>query len=167
MPAANPVADLYSKQVALLEHDLVRLAEAVPAEHYQFRPPGSGFDGTRTFGEQARHVATLIFIAAAVVLRRPSPYAPGAGDNGPEHVQGKDLILEYLRGSLASAREAASSFDEVNQCERIQTYFGGQARAEVMAGLIHHSYNHYGQMVVYARMNGIVPPAWQEGPASV
>ena len=41
----------------------------------------------------------------------------------------------------------------------LRTYFGSQPRIEVAAGIAYHSYNHYGQMVVYARMNGVVPPA--------
>jgi hypothetical protein len=42
---------------------------------------------------------------------------------------------------------------------RSNDYFGSQTRVEVAAGVTYHSYNHYGQMVVYARMNGVVPPA--------
>jgi hypothetical protein len=39
------------------------------------------------------------------------------------------------------------------------TYFGAQPRIVVAAGVAYHSCNHYGQMVVYARLNGVVPPA--------
>ncbi|MNC87562.1 hypothetical protein D3C83_32950 [compost metagenome] len=93
------------------------------------------------------------------MLQERSPYGPGAGDNGPADVQGKDAILAYLKGALAYARRAMSSLDERNHLEPVKTYFGEQPRAEVAAGLVYHSYNHYGQMVVYARANGIVPPA--------
>ena len=71
----------------------------------------------------------------------------------------KDEVLEYLKGALAHARKAAASLSVTNQLDPLRTYFGSQPRVEVAAGLVYHSYNHYGQMVVYARLNGIVPPS--------
>jgi hypothetical protein len=153
------VADLYLKQLDLLERDLVSLAEAMPADRYDFRPAGGAFADVRTFGEQVRHVATMLYMTAAIVLQQPTPYGPGKNDNGPETVRTKADALEYLRGALAFARKAAASLDERNQFDQLKTYFGSQTRVEVAGGLTYHSYNHYGQMVVYARMNGIVPPS--------
>ena len=63
--------------------------------------------------------------------------------------------------SLAYARRAMASLTEKNQLDPLNTYFGPQPRVAVAAGVAYHSYNHYGQLVVYARMNGIVPPASQ------
>ena len=60
---------------------------------------------------------------------------------------------------MAFARKAMASLTEANQLDPLKTYFGSQSRVEVAAGVTYHSYNHYGQMVVYARMNGVVPPA--------
>jgi hypothetical protein len=157
--AANPVADLYGKQMDLLESDLVSLARAMPAERYDFRPSNGEFTGVRTFGEQIRHVATMLYMTAAIVRQQATPYGPGVNDNGPATVQGKEQILAYLTGAIAYAREAIAFLDERNQFDALRTYFGSQPRVEVAAGLIYHSYNHYGQIVVYARMNGIVPPA--------
>jgi hypothetical protein len=159
MAAADRVADMYAKQVALVEADLVGLAEAMPADKYDFRPTNGEFTGVRTFGEQVKHAATMIYMTAAIVLEEKSPYGPGTNDNGPDSVQGKTQILEYLRNSLAYARRAMASLNEENQLDSLNTYFGPQPRVAVAAGVAYHSYNHYGQMVVYARMNGIIPPA--------
>ena len=155
----DKVSDLFGRQLDLVEHDVVSLAEAMPADKYDFRPPEGAFQGARSFGEQVKHLATIVYITAAIVLQEKSPYAPGPGDNGPEPVQGKDQILWYLKSSLAYARTAVESLSEGNQFDPLQTYFGSQPRIEVAAGLIYHTYNHYGQMAVYARMNGIVPPS--------
>jgi hypothetical protein len=57
-----------------------------------------------------------------------------------------------------------SSLTEKNALDPLKTYFGSQSRIEVAAGLTYHSYDHYGQMVVYARMNGIVPPSSTPSP---
>ena len=142
----------------LLEHDLVSLAEAMPAEKYDFRPTVGTFSDVRTFGEQVRHIATMLYMTAAIVLQQSSPHGPGANNNGPDHVRTKAEALEYLRGALVYARQAVASLDEKNQFDGLKTYFGWQTRVEVAGGLVYHSYNHYGQMVVYARMNGVVPP---------
>jgi hypothetical protein len=157
--AGDRVTDMHMKQLDLVEHDLVGLAEAMPADRYDFQPTGGTFAGVRTFGEQVRHAATMIFMTAAIVLQEKSPYGPGTNDNGPDDIQGKDAIVEYLKRSIAYARKAMSSLNEKNQLDPLKTYFGTQSRVEVAAGIAYHSYNHYGQMVVYARMNGVVPPA--------
>ncbi len=157
--AANTVADFHIRLLDLVEKDLVALAEAMPADRYDYRPTEGAFAGARSFAEQVTHAATMIYMTAALVLQERSPHGPGPGDNGPAAVQGKDAILEYLGGALAYARRAMSSLDERNHLEPLKTYFGAQPRAEVAAGIVYHSYNHYGQMVVYARANGIVPPA--------
>jgi hypothetical protein len=159
--AANRAADMYGKQVDLVEHDLVSLARAMPADKYDFRPASGAFIGVRTFGEQVKHAATMIYMTAAIVLEEKSPYGPGKNDNGPDSIQGKEQIVEYLESSLAYARKAMASLTEENQLDPLTTYFGSQPRVEVAAGIAYHSYNHYGQMVVYARMNGVVPPSSQ------
>jgi amino-acid N-acetyltransferase len=149
---------LVGKQLDLLEHDLVSLAEAMPADRYDFRPTAGAFENARTFGEQVRHVATMLYMTASIVLQQPTPYGPGPNNNGPTTVRTKAEVLEYLKGALALARTAAASLSAANQFDPLRTYFGLQPRVEVATGLVYHSYNHYGQMVVYARMNGIVPP---------
>ena len=156
---ADPVADAFLKQVDLVESDLVGLARAMPADAYDFRPTSGAFEGVRTFGEQVRHAATMIFMTAAIVLEEKSTYGPGVNDNGPGDIQGKDRIVEYLESSIRYARKAMSSLTTKNHLDPLKTYFGSQPRMEVAAGVAYHSYNHYGQMVVYARMNGVVPPA--------
>jgi hypothetical protein len=161
VPAYGPdkVSDLFGRQLDLVEHDVVALAEAMPADTYDFRPCDGAFEGVRSFGEQVKHMATMVYMTSAIVLQEKSPYGPGPGDNGPEKVQGKDQIVAYLKSSLAYARTAINYLSEKNQLDPLKTYFGSQPRVEVAAGIIYHSYNHYGQMVVYARMNGVLPPS--------
>lgn len=156
---ADTVADAYLRQLSLVEKDIVGLAEAMPANRYDFRPAAGTSDGVRTFGEQVRHIATMIYMTAAIVLQEKSPYGPGPGDNGPATIQGKDAIVSYLEASIAYAKRAMTALTQENHLDPLKTYFGSQARIEVANGVVYHSYNHYGQMVVYARMNGIVPPS--------
>ena len=85
----NPVAHLFVSQLDQLEHDMLRLAEDMPADGYGWQPRGEAGAGMRTFGEQLRHVATLMRITAAIVGGRASPVAPGAGNNGPAGIDTK------------------------------------------------------------------------------
>jgi hypothetical protein len=156
---ADPVADVFLKAMDLVEADLVGLARAMPADAYDFRPTDGAFTGVRTFGEQVKHAATMIYMTAAIVLEEKSPYGPGVNDNGSADVQGKEQIVAYLEASIRYARRAMSSLTRKNHLDPLRTYFGSQPRIEVAAGVAYHSYNHFGQMVVYARMKGVVPPA--------
>jgi hypothetical protein len=150
--------------VKLVEDDVLSLARAMPAEKYDFAPSEGAFTGVRTFGEQVRHLATMIYMTAAIVLEEKFPYGPGRGDNGPASIKSKEEILDYLQGSLAYARKAMSSLTRLNHLDTVKTYFGPMARSAVAAGVAYHGFNHYGQMVVYARLNGVVPPSSRPSP---
>jgi len=154
----SQTARILFRQLELVENDVVSLAEAMPAEHFDFVPRAGEFAGVRTFGEQIRHLATVIFLTVALVLEECSPYPPGVNNNGPDGVNTKSDVLAYLREAFAYARLALHRISETDERETVKTYFGLQTRAEVAAGIVYHSYNHYGQMVVYARLCGVVPP---------
>jgi len=160
-PVSNPIADMYLHEVDLVEQTALRLAEAMPTDKYEFRPSGDAFGDVRTFGEQVKHIATMIYMTAAIVLEEKSPYGPGTNDNGPDEIQGKEQIIAYFKASLAYARRAMASLNEKNHLDPLKTYFGPMPRIAIASGVTYHSYDHYGQMVVYARMNGVIPPASQ------
>ena len=107
--AQDPVTTMYEDQLTLVEREVRSLAEAMPAEAYDFAPREGAFEGVRTFGEQVRHLATMIFMTAARVLEEPSPYGPGRHNNGPDDVRSKTEILAYLDEALAYARRAVGS----------------------------------------------------------
>ena len=157
--SADPVTDAYLRQLSLVEQDLVPLVEVVPTERYGFRPTGGAFYDVRSFGEQVKHLATMIYMTSAIVLEEKSPYGPGTHDNGPDAIQTKENIVDYFRSALEYARRAMKSLTEKNHLDPLPTYLGTQLRIEVANTVMYHCYEHYGQMVVYARMNSVVPPA--------
>ena len=128
----DPVAALYLHQLKLFEDDVLSLARAMPAEKYDFAPSQGTFSGVRTFGEQVRHVATMIYLTSAIVLEEKPLHGPGPGDNGPAAIRSKADILAYLQESLAYARKAVSSLTATNQLDPIKTYFGPMARSSRM-----------------------------------
>ena len=156
--AQDPVAKIYDDQVTLVENDVLSLAQAMPADKYGFVPRNGDFAGVRNFGEQVKHLATMIYMTSALVMEEKSPYDAGTHNNGPDDVRTKEEIIAFLKGSIEYARREMASLTEENHMELVPSSFGPRPRSSVAAGVAYHSFNHYGQMVVYGRMNGIVPP---------
>jgi hypothetical protein len=159
LEAQDPVATMYDEQVTLVEDEVVSLAKAMPADAYDFAPTEGRFAGVRSFGEQVTHLATMIYMTSALVLEERSPYGPGTHNNGPDDLRSKDDVLPYLTDAIAYARRAVATLTVDNHLDPVPSAFGSMPRSAVAAGIAFHSFNHYGQMVVYARMNGVVPPA--------
>ena len=123
-----------------------------------FVPDSGAFDGARTFGEQVRHLGTVLQLSAVVLTGSGPPFPPGKANNGPEAVQGRDATIRFLRDSFTVARESIQTLTDANHMAKVQSLFGPVPRSSIAVSLLAHSYNHYGQMTVYARLNGIVPP---------
>ena len=155
----EPVAKMYDDQITLVENEVLSLAEAMAADRYDFAPTNGTFAGVRTFGEQVKHLATMIYMTSALVMEERSPYGPGTNNNGPDEVQSKAEIVAFLKDAIADARRAVAALTLDNHMDPVSSAFGAMPRSAVAAGIAYHSFNHYGQMVVYARMNGVVPPA--------
>ena len=66
--AADPIAQVLDDQVKAVDHDVVRLAEAMPADKYSFAPTNGTFTGVRTFGAQVKHLATRKYLDAWCVF---------------------------------------------------------------------------------------------------
>lgn len=154
-----PLAKTMDEELKILEHDLVPLAEALSAAQYDFAPTNGEFKGVRTFGEQVKHLATAIYGASATVRGEKPPVDLGDGNNGPANLQSKDELVKFLKGSLAYAHRAMATLTETNSAEEVDPGWGKHSRLFMADLILWHSYDHYGQMVVYARLNGIIPPA--------
>lgn len=159
--AADPtVASVFDSGITNAEHDAVPLAEAMPADKYDFAPTNGNFKGVRTFAQQAKHLSAVIYLVAAAALEQKPPVDTG-GEDGPASAKTKEQIVEFMKGAFAYAHKAAQSLNAKNQLDLVQSPFGNgkTARAGLVGTVAWHTFDHYGQMVVYLRMNGIVPPA--------
>lgn len=160
MPGGQ-IGKIVDQQLKMVESEVVSLAEAMPADKYGFAPTGGTFTGVRTFGLQVRHIATTTYMVSSVVLGEKVPVEVGKNENGSDSLASKEAIVKYLKDSFAYAHKAVATMTDVNATEMIVSPFGKNKVPRLsMAELpVWHSFDHYGQMVVYARMNGIVPPA--------
>lgn len=144
-----------------IEGELVPLVEAMPADKFDFAPTQGVFKGVRTFRQQATHVAAIIYAVSASVLGEANPSETGKNENGPATIHSKDEVVKYLKDAFAYGHKAMQSVTDRNATALIKSAFGDkQVPLLSMASVATwHSFDHYGQMVVYARMNGIIPPA--------
>jgi uncharacterized damage-inducible protein DinB len=156
------VALVLSTSVTHLQRTFLPLAMAMPENKYGFAPTDGEFKGVRTFGQQLKHVAATNYIYASSILgdKKP-PVDVGEEEDGPASMKTKDEILKYVTDSFAYVQKAVATINAKNLVSPIKNPFGqGEATRLALAVLIvGHCNDHYGQMVEYVRMNGIVPPA--------
>ena len=156
-PSRASVAVL--EMVANIEKAITGAAEEMPAEKYAFVPSEGNFRGVRTFAQQIKHAAAVQHLVAATILGERVT-ADMSDERGPDSVRTKAEVLQYLKDSFAALKRAVATIDDTNAFEPFKGPFRSapQTRLGVVAAAVSHSWNHYGQVVPYLRMNGFVPP---------
>ena len=146
--------------ISNLEHEFVPTAEAMPEEKFAFTPTSGEFKGVRTFAQQIKHVAAVNYELGAALLEQKPPVDIG-DESGPASVTTKADILKYLQDSFLYVHKAIATVNEANLVQTVKSPFGeGEvSRLGLATTVASHGFDHYGQMVEYLRMNGIVPPA--------
>ena len=143
-----------------LEYEFVPAAEAMPEDKFGFAPANGEFKGVRTFAQQIKHVAAVNYELGAAILEEKPPVGINE-ENGPASITSKADILKYLKESFEYVHKAIATINEKNAVETVRSPFGegSVSRMGLAISVAWHGYDHYGQMVEYLRMNGIVPPA--------
>jgi uncharacterized damage-inducible protein DinB len=141
---------------------LVDAAQAMPADKYGFAPTAGEFKNVRSFSRQLRHLSATNYILAAAALGQAPP--SDAGDElGPDSVVTKAQHVAYLEGSFDALDKAIDAIGDRRVpivSSPISPFQAGTAtRLALIAESLMHAADHYGQIVEYLRMNGIVPPA--------
>src|SRR6266436_7311955 len=157
------------------EYEVRSAAEAMPADKWSYRPaqglfknekPAFGPAEVRTFAEQVKHVACANF-AFATELNGDKP-PEGCDKGGPDPAKTKRELLIYLRNSFVAIRKSFAAINAKNQFDPIEgPYAGPNTRMGLALVVIWHNADHYGQMIIYLRLNGIVPPASRPSPPPV
>ena len=153
------VGQVLDRQFNIADREITSLVEAMPADKFNFAPSsaeikGGEFTGVRTFAQQAKHLAANIYDFSAAVLGEKPPVDTGKSD-GPDSVQTKDQVVACLKGAFAYGHKALLSLTQKNEMDPLR----GGPRIGDAVWMMWHSFDHYGQMVEYLRMNGILPPA--------
>jgi len=154
------VSQALDSWITITENEVVGAADAMPESKYSFAPTVGEFTGVRTFAQQVKHLAANNYRMAAYILGR-TPTPDQKSETGPDTVQSKAQIMDYLKGSFAVLHLAMSAINENNMLEpmAVAPSPSQKTRLQLAEDVVAHSFNHYGQLVDYLRMNGIVPPA--------
>jgi uncharacterized damage-inducible protein DinB len=154
------VTQILDGAVSNLEREFVPAAEAMPEDKFGFAPTNGEFKGVRNFGQQIKHVAAVNYELAAALLEQKPPVDIG-DESGPASITTKAEILKYLKDSFEYVHKAVATINDKNLTDTVKSPFGegSVSRLGLATSVASHGFDHYGQMVEYLRMNGIVPPA--------
>lgn len=154
------VTQILDHTVSNLESEFIPAAEAMPEDKFSFAPSNGEFKNVRTYGQQIKHVAAVNYELGAALLEQKPPVDIGE-EAGPASITSKADIIKYLKDSFAYVHKAIATINETNLVGTVRSPYGEGwvSRLGLATAVSSHGYDHYGQMVVYLRMNGIVPPA--------
>jgi hypothetical protein len=158
---APTITSTVDREVSAIEKLVVDAAEAMPDDKFNFSPessniPGGEYKGVRTFAVQVKHVAASNYFIWSPVTGDKLPEGLKDG-NGPEHLKTKADIIKFLKDSFTLGHRAAAALTAENMLQAPE--HSKSPRLYLATFGVAHAYDHYGQMVEYLRMNGIVPPA--------
>ena len=162
-PATPTLASAIDREITAIEKQVLDAAEAMPEDKFNFSPqslnlPGANYKGVRTFAVQVKHIAASNYFIWSGLTGDKLPANLKDG-NGPEDIRTKAEVLAFLKDSFALGHKAAATLTTENMLQTPE--HSKSTRLHLATFGVAHAFNHYGQMVEYLRMNGIVPPASQ------
>jgi len=162
------VASVLNMYYGIVEQEVVSAAEAMPEEKYSFAPTNGEFKGVRTFAEQVKHIgfANHLFFGP-LMGENIEAKSIEQNANGPADLKSKAEIVQYLKDSFALGHKAISTITAENEVTPLAkpVFPFLSTRLGIASIGTFHPMDHYGQMVEYLRMNGIIPPASRPRPA--
>ena len=164
-PSTPPtIASTIDREISLVEKEVLEAAEAMPEDKFDFSPeklniPRSDYKGVRTFGEQLKHIAASNYLIWSPITGEKPPDNVNDG-KGPDNMKAKADIIKYVKDSFAFGHKAVATLNESNLVQSIpRNNRPPTTRLYLATFAPAHCFDHYGQMIEYLRMNGIVPPA--------
>ena len=130
---------------------VLRSAEAMPAEHFSFKP----VDGVRTYAQLLGHVANANFMFCATAKGEKSP-----ATQNYEQVASRDELVRGLQAAFSYC-DSAYAMDESKAMEEVTLFGQKGSKLWVLMFNVAHDMEHYGNLVTYMRMKGVTPPSSQ------
>lgn len=150
--AANPAVEANRMLYQQVKGYLTRTAEQMPAADFAYRPTAE----VRSFGQLIGHIANAQYAICAAALGESSP----STENIEQARTSKEALVEALRGSFTYCDRAYQQTDAA--AFQSTTLFGQpRSRLGALALNVSHNFEHYGNLVTYLRMKGMVPPSSQ------
>lgn len=163
-PTVSSVLNTY---YGIVEQEVVGAAEAMPEDKYGFAPTNGEFKGVRTFAEEVKHIAYANHLFFGPLMGETiDAKSIEQNANGPAELKTKAEIVQYLKDSFALGHRAISTITSENQVtplpKPVLPFLSTRLGIATIGSF--HPMDHYGQMVEYLRMNGIIPPASRPRP---
>lgn len=136
---------------------IVSLAEAIPAETYDWRPE----EGVRSVGEALLHMcAANYFFFMQMGATLPEGVNPMSMESD---ISGKENVIAEIKKSMDFAKEQIAAIETSSLTDPVKMPFPGDFnKHSVIMICVDHCAEHMGQLIAYARMNGVTPP-WSAG----
>ena len=163
-PTPPTIASAIDREITIVEKELIDAAEAMPEGKFDFSPeklnlPGADYKGVRTFGEQLKHIAASNYLIWSPITGEKPPDTVNDG-KGPDNMKAKAEIIKFLKDSFAFGHKSVATLNNSNLVQPIARNNKPPTTRLFLATFAPaHAFDHYGQIVEYLRMNGIVPPA--------
>lgn len=160
LQATSPVPDrstttgFAAGNYAALKGFIMRSVEKMPADHFAYQPTLE----VRTFGGVLAHIADANYLLCAPALGEPSPNGSVMNKIEKESLA-REPLLSKLKESFAFCDRAYETLTEANAQERVPFFDNQRTRVGLLWFHISHAYEHYGNLVTYLRLKGIVPPS--------
>lgn len=153
-PAANPITQSLRATWTEAKNNVRRSADVMPEAKYSFKP----VDVVRSYGAILAHVAGAAYEFCGAAKGEKPPHAE---DEFEKSAKTKADIVKALDGAIAYCDEVYKTLDDAKVAQVVPGAFGGPAaaRASSLIGNTGHFQEHYGNLVTYLRINGLVPPS--------
>ena len=153
-PNSNPITSALRDAWDGAKRNFRRSADVMPEAKYSFKP----VDSVRSYGAILAHVAGAGYEFCSAAKGEKTPHAE---DEFEKNAKSKADIVKALDGSIAYCDEVYKTLDDKKAAEMVGGAFGGPqgARAANLIGNTNHFNEHYGNLVTYLRINGLVPPS--------
>jgi uncharacterized damage-inducible protein DinB len=146
---ANPISASQNKMYTMLSGIVVAAAEKMPEENYSFKPTPD----VRTFGQLVGHLADSQYFFCSSVVGETKP--PSAIEKTKTS---KTDLVAALKEAVAYCSTTYAGMTDAKGSEMMKMMNYDFAKLTVLSANTAHDYEHYGNMVTYMRLKGIVPP---------
>lgn len=152
-PNPNPLSASAKFMYGISKGDLLKSAEEMPEENYSFKPVST----VRTFGQLVGHVADAQYEFCAAII------GDGKQPPGIEKTKtSKADLVQALKDGFAYCDQAYNSMTDTHAAEVIKFFNFNAPKLSILSFNVAHNMEHYGNMVTYLRIKGLVPPSSQQ-----
>jgi len=145
-PLSNGIKGIYK----ISRNDVARAAEKMPEENYSFKPAPE----VRSFGQIVGHIADAQYLFCSAAIGEKNP-APGVEKSKTT----KADLVQALNDALAYCDKAYDGMTDAHAADMVKFFGREQAKLAILAFNSAHNMEHYGNLVTYMRIKGLVPPS--------